>query len=206
MKDSVRPRLLAAFALAAGLASLSSVAPSSLEAQSTELRVQAALAAAPAERKDGATVIGMVEGQGVVVLREGNNDLICLAPEPGAERFNAACYHESLEPYMARGRALVAEGITDSAKRYEIRWAEADAGTLPMPDKAATSYLLQGPIEAWNTTTGEIGPEALLRWVVYVPWATAASTGLSEEAVTGGPWLMFPGTAGAHIMITPPRP
>jgi len=42
--------------------------------------------------------------------------------------------------------------------------------------------------------------------VVYVPYATAATTGLPTRPAPGVPWLMDPGTAGAHIMISPPRP
>jgi hypothetical protein len=45
-----------------------------------------------------------------------------------------------------------------------------------------------------------------LRWVIYVPFATAETTGLSTKPVENGPWLMDPGTPGAHIMITPTRP
>ena len=43
------------------------------------------------------------------------------------------------------------------------------------------------------------------RWVIYVPFATGESTGLATRpAGPGVPWLMDPGTAGAHIMISPP--
>ena len=39
-----------------------------------------------------------------------------------------------------------------------------------------------------------------------VPFATAESTGLATKPIAGGtPWLMNPGTGGAHIMISPPR-
>ena len=45
------------------------------------------------------------------------------------------------------------------------------------------------------------------RWVVYVPFATGETTGLATRpAGPGVPWLMDPGTGGAHIMISPPRP
>jgi hypothetical protein len=43
------------------------------------------------------------------------------------------------------------------------------------------------------------------RWVFYWPFATAESTGLSTKNQMGTPWLMYPGTAGAHIMISPPK-
>ena len=56
-----------------------------------------------------------------------------------------------------------------------------------------------------DPATGQI-VEAYTRWVVYTPYATPESTGLSATPVPGGPWLMFPGKPTAHIMINPPRP
>jgi hypothetical protein len=39
--------------------------------------------------------------------------------------------------------------------------------------------------------------------VVYIPFATPGSTGLSATSVAGAPWIMYPGTPKAHIMFTP---
>jgi hypothetical protein len=64
-------------------------------------------------------------------------------------------------------------------------------------------YVLTG--DGFDAASGSVA-NPFLRWVVYTPWATAESTGLSgAPGAPGAPWLMFPGTAGAHIMITPPR-
>ena len=44
------------------------------------------------------------------------------------------------------------------------------------------------------------------RYVVYIPFATQESTGLSlRPNGQGHPWLMNPGTHRAHIMISPPE-
>ena len=106
---------------------------------------------------------------------------------------------------MERGRALRVEGVTEGGERNRIRWEEAEAGTLAMPEKPASLYILAGSADVWDPATGEVDG-ASLRWVVYTPWATGESTGLSEMPVAGGPWLMFPGTPGAHIMVTPIPP
>ena len=37
--------------------------------------------------------------------------------------------------------------------------------------------------------------------VVYIPFATPESVGLTATPTTNGPWLMFPGTPKAHIMM-----
>jgi hypothetical protein len=140
----------------------------------------------------------------LVTLREGSNELICLADDPTDDRFSVACYHESLEPYMARGRDLVSRGIADGNERLQIRWKEAEEGVLAMPEDPATLYVLTG--STYDPETGQVA-DSYLRYVVYTPWATIESTGLSDAPMgPGSPWLMYPGTAGAHIMISPPRP
>ncbi|MEZ4416289.1 MAG: hypothetical protein R3E10_11140 [Gemmatimonadota bacterium] len=178
--------------------------PSGLAAQvpPAAQQITAALLAAPEEKRDAATVLGFDRSGALVTLRQGSGDLVCLADTPGDDTFSVACYHESLEPYMARGRALREAGTTDGNEINRVRWSEADAGRLSMPDKPASLYVLSGG--AFDVATGT-APGASLRWNIYVPWATAESTGLSDRPVAGGPWLMFGGTPGAHIMIVPVR-
>ena len=84
--------------------------------------ISSALLPLPEAYRDGATVLGYGEDGMVSVVREGNNGMYCLADKPGDERFQAVCYHESLEPFMARGRELRAQGVTGRAvleKRHE---------------------------------------------------------------------------------------
>ncbi|MEO0474328.1 MAG: hypothetical protein AAF206_32265, partial [Bacteroidota bacterium] len=135
--------------------------------------------------------------------REGTNNLICLADNPNQEGFQVVCYHRSLEPMMARGRALRAEGKSP-AEAFEIREAEAKAGTLDLPENPATLHVLQGPNGEYDAATASV-KNANYRYVVYIPFATAQSTGLpTKPMVKGGPWIMDAGTHKAHIMITPP--
>ena len=165
-------------------------------------QIAAALQAAPEDRRAAAQVLGYDAAGTLGVLRPGTNDLICLADDPADDRFSVACYHDSLEPFMRRGRELDAAGVTGEA-RMKQRYAEADAGTLKMPKKPATLYVLSG--SGFDPATGKVA-DPYLRYVIYTPWATQESTGLPlSPPGPGGPWIMFPGTAGAHIMITPPK-
>lgn len=171
-------------------------------------QIAGAVQAAPEDRRAGAQVLGYVvegvEGEKTVVavLRPGSNDLVCLADKPGDDKWSVACYHQSLEPFMRRGRELEAAGVPGD-ERMKRRWAEADAGTLAMPKTPATLYVLSGT--RFDAATGKV-VDPYLRYVVYTPYATQESTGLPlSPPGPGGPWLMFPGTAGAHIMITPPK-
>jgi hypothetical protein len=170
-------------------------------APSPEVQIAAAVLAAPAELRDGATVLGYTTQRELVKLREGRNELICLAADPSKSRFSVACYHRDLEPYMARGRELAAQKVTGQAS-HDIRWKEIADGTLSIPREPRTLYVLTGT--GFDTASGKV-TDAYLRWVIYVPFATPESTGLSTKASDSAPWLMYPGTAGAHIMINPPK-
>ncbi len=174
---------------------------SAAEAPGPEAQIAAAVLAAPADLRDGAAVLGYNAQGELVKLREGKNELICLASDPGKTAFSVACYHKDLEPYMARGRELVAQKITGQA-RNDIRWKEVAEGKLTMPREPRTLYVLTGT--SYDASSGRVA-DAYLRWVIYVPYATAESTGLSTKPSDNAPWLMSPGTAGAHIMINPPR-
>jgi hypothetical protein len=178
--------------------------PSADQTPSAADQIAAAVQAAPVGDRAGAMVYGFRADGSLTTLREGTNSLICLADDPNSEGWSVACYHDSVEPYMARGRELRAEGVTDAGEVAQLRWAEAEAGTLQMPETPATLYVLTG--DGFDVESGTVG-NAYLRWVIYTPWATAETTGLSPQPPgPGAPWLMFPGTAGAHIMIMPAPP
>ena len=163
------------------------------------VQIAGAVLAAPEERREGAAVLGYNDQGELVTLREGKNDLICLASDPSKTSFSVACYHRDLEPYMARGRELLARKVSGNA-RNEIRWKEMAEGKLPLPREPRTLYVLSGSV--FDSTSGKVA-DAYLRWVIYVPYATPESLGLSTKASDNAPWLMYPGTAGAHIMIKP---
>ena len=163
-------------------------------------QIASAILAAPKERRSEATVLGYNAKGEVVTLRPGTNDLICLANDPAGKTFSVACYHKDLEPFMARGRELATQGLKGK-DRHEERWKEVTAGKVPMPHEARMLYVLTG--SGYDSSKGEV-IKPYLRWVVYVPYATPESTGLSTTPGPA-PWLMYPGTPGAHIMISPPK-
>ncbi len=66
-----------------------------------------------------------------VALKEGAIEFIVLAGDPDRDRFSAGCYHKDLEPFMARGRALKAEGKKHQ-DIFDLREAEVKAGALKM--------------------------------------------------------------------------
>lgn len=162
-------------------------------------QIAGAVTPLPESMRGGAKVLGYNASFKLTTLREGTNGMICLADNPQEPPFHPACYHESLEPFMSRGRELRASGVKGD-QVDTVRFAEAKSGKLKMPTQPASLYQIFGPPNSFNATTGAVtGAQAL--FVVYTPFATQKSTGLLATPRKDGPWLMYPGTPKAHIMI-----
>lgn len=171
-----------------------------LSSLSAEKQIKAAVSPAPEDLQAGAEVKGYDENGNLVTLREGNNQLICIADDPKQENFHVACYHEDLEPFMKRGRKLKAKGFSrkevDSLRRKEIK-----DGKIKLPQKPMALYSLTGSESAFDYSTGQVINASPL-YVIYIPYATEKTTGLSKKpASKGAPWIMEPGTPWAHIMV-----
>ncbi|SMO36794.1 hypothetical protein [Fodinibius sediminis] len=168
-----------------------------------EQQIMAAVSAAPESLQAEATVLGYqtASDSTLSVLRKGTNKLICIADDPKSTDFHVACYHQDLEPFMKRGRQLKAKGM--SRKEIDlIRRSEIRSGKIPMPERAMALYALSGPDDAVDYEERAIDDVSPL-YVVYLPNATAESTGLPLRPFSkGAPWLMEPGTPWAHIMIS----
>ena len=168
---------------------------------SADQQIAAAVLAAPADLRADATVLGYAPDGHFTTLRQGRGALTCLASDPKAERFHVACYQRSLEPFMARGRDLRARGVTGDGVD-SVRFAEVRSGKIRMPRHPAVLYSLTGPADSFDPATGT-APKARPLFVVYVPFATGRSMGLSTTPAEGTPWIMHPGTPKAHIMFQP---
>ncbi len=163
----------------------------------TDIQIQQAILALPEEFREGAMVLGYKGSSELTVIREGNNTMICLADDPRMDGFKVVGYHKDLDPFMQLGRTLKKEG--KSVKEiFEIRKDEIKSGNINIRDGSllyvvSCQYDEQGqPIDLYQ------------RFVVYMPFATAESTGLAlTPSYPGGPWIMDPGTHRAHIMINP---
>lgn len=176
-------------------------APAEVVFPSVERQVSGAVLPLPEAMRAGAKVLGWRAAGPMVVLREGSNGMICLADDPSDARFHAACYQQSMDPFMARGRALRALGVkgdeVDSTRFREVR-----EGKLAVPKTPAALWSVTAEEGAWNPATGEVTKGRPL-YVIYMPFATEASTGIPATPARGTPWLMHPGTPKAHVMFVP---
>jgi hypothetical protein len=180
------------------------VAPTlAAQQKSAEQLIAEAVSPLPEPLRDGATVASRTGGAKLSVIRQGSNPMICLTDDPAVEGFHAACYHRDLEPFMEAGRRARAEGKSGDEVR-ELRLAEIDAGKWSMPRQASALYSLTAPEGSFDYEAGTATGGRRL-YVIYVPYATEESIGVSAEGAPDRPWLMHPGTPFAHLMILPPE-
>ena len=187
---------------AAALAAASTFLPNISAAQKVPPiaeQITAAVLPLPEALRAGAGVMGYKTADKLEVLRPAKNGMICLADDPNADEFHVACYADTMEPFMARGRALRASGVK-GPQVDTIRFAEAKKGTLKMPTAPAALYQLTGPAGDFDAVTGKTKSSRAL-FVLYMPYSTPQTTGITDKP-GAGPWMMYPGTPKAHLMLS----
>jgi hypothetical protein len=190
------------FAVALMITAGATTASAQAQVKSSEIQIASAVSPLPPEFRADAKVLGYVAGSNrLTELRAGGGAFICLADDPGDERFHVACYHNSLEPFMARGRELRANGVKGQGVD-SVRFAEIKSGKLAMPKNPAALYSITLKLDEVQAN-GAVPATAKPLYVVYIPFETAESTGLPKTPAAGMPWIMFPGTPKAHIMFVP---
>ncbi len=155
---------------------------------SVEQQIKEALMPLPEDLRAGAAVIGYNAESEEVLLRSGSTEFTCTADSP-ATGFFVACFPNIIAEYRTRSAELLATGIPEEEYR-DIVSAEIEGGTLRVPDRSVIYYLSGPNLE-----------NALPLLAIYLPGATAESTGLSTSPNPFRPWLMFAGTPAAHVMI-----
>jgi hypothetical protein len=183
------------------LAAAATASPAAAQVQPLAWQIAAAVLPLPDSMRAGAEVLGYKTAGGPLVeIRAGTNNMICLTDNPDIPGYAANCYHKSLEPFMRRGREIRAAGITRHTQVDSVRLAEIEAGTLKMPTGPAALYSLYADSLDFDPMAGRPkGSRTLV--VIYIPYATEASTGISVLPLVDLPWLMYPGKPWAHLMI-----
>jgi hypothetical protein len=164
------------------------------KAMSKEDKIKEAVLPLPDDLKAGATVVVYDEKTGErQVLRQGTNVIEC---QPKAKDGFVRCYNKVLAPRRDMEAKLRAQGKSDDEVTKAIR-AATEAGQLKPTPFGTMSY-------RYSDDPGRIK----LLWVISVPNATPEQLGVSTESQrdaalkgNGKPWMMLPGTPGAHIMI-----
>lgn len=161
-----------------------------LFAQTPSEAVDRALAAAPRQMKDGATVIQWKADGTYDTLKKGTNRLLCYdrSGEPGRQPFAVQCTSIGNLERVAQNRKF--EAMTDrEARQKAIEAAEAN-GTRVKPEFGSV----------WYDMNGADKDHARIHVTIAVPGATSQSMGLPDNPGKGGVWIMNAGTTTAHIM------
>ena len=149
-----------------------------------------ALAAAPPQMREGATIIKWKPDFTYETVRKGTNRLVCYdrSGEPGRQPFAVQCTSIGNLDRVAQNRKF--DMITDkAAKQAAIDAAEMN-GTRVKPEYGSVFYMMNGPdMEHARPHT-----------TIALPGATTQSTGLPDNPKQGGAWIMNAGTTTAHLM------
>ncbi len=159
-------------------------------AQTPEETIERALAAAPRQMKEGATVIKWKADNTYDTLKKGTNKLVCYdrSGDPGAQPFAVQCTSLANLDRVAQNRKF--EAISDKAARQAALDAAEKDGTRVKPEFGSVWLTMNGPDQA----------HARIHTTIAVPGATAQSMGLPDNNRQGGVWIMNAGTSTAHLM------
>lgn len=152
--------------------------------------IDRALAAAPRQMKEGATVIKWKADLTYETLKKGTNHLVCYdrSGEPGRQPFAVQCTSIANLERVAQNRKF--EAMADKTARQAALNAAEENGSRVKPEYGSVWLDMNGPDQE----------HAHIHTTIAVPGATTQSTGLPDNPKQGGAWLMNPGTSTAHIM------
>jgi hypothetical protein len=170
-----------------GVLAVSASAP----AQTADETIERALAAAPRQMKEGATVIKWKADNTYDTLKKGTNRLVCYdrSGDPGQQPFAVQCTSIANLDRVAQNRKF--EAIADkTARQAAIEAAEKD-GSRVKPEFGSVWLTMNGADQAHATH---------IHTTIAVPGATTQSLGLPDKPGQGGVWIMNAGTSTAHLM------
>jgi heme oxygenase len=181
--------LAAAFALTSPLAAFAG------QSAAVDKQIAEAVKILPEDLRAGATVVTYDAATGArKVLRQGTNFLEC---QPRMADGFTRCYSKTLAPRRDFEAKLRAQKKTDEEISKAVAAAQAD-GTLP---KSSSTGMMSYRGYDKRDRIQDL-------WVISLPNRTPESVGVStvsqrDAALEGKglPWMMLPGTPGAHIMI-----
>ena len=147
------------------------------------------LLAAPANQREGATVIKWKPDFTYDTLKKGTNRLVCYdrSGQPTQQAFSLECTSIGNLARVAQNMKFEAMGD----KRQAMLDAAEKDGTRVKPEFGSIFYNLGGADREHTRA----------HMTVAVPMATAQTMGLPDTNKEGGAWIMNAGTSTAHIMI-----
>ena len=147
--------------------------------------IKSAMSAAPLAIAQGATIVTMDEKMNMKTLRAGTNGWTCFPDMPTTPGADPMCVDKN-----------------------GLDWAHAwMAHKTPPADKMGFGYMLAGGSDASNSDPFATKPAAGGRWVDTGPHVMILNIGTKFDGYpttadnTKVPYVMFPGTPYAHLML-----
>ena len=147
--------------------------------------IKSAMSAAPLAIAQAATIVTMDDKMNMKTLRAGTNGWTCLPDMPATPGADPMCLDKN-----------------------GVEWVHAwMARKNPPPDKMGFGYMLAGGSDASNTDPFATKPAAGGRWVDTGPHVMILNIGTKFDGYpttadnTKVPYVMFPGTPYAHLML-----
>ena len=147
--------------------------------------IKSAMSAAPLSIAQGATIVTMDDKMNMKTLRTGTNGWTCMPDLPTTPGADPMCLDKN-----------------------GLAWAHAlMSHTNPPADKMGFGYMLMGGSDASNTDPFATKPAPGDKWVDTGPHVMVLNIGTkfdgypTTSANTKVPYVMFPGTPYAHLML-----
>ncbi len=159
-------------------------------AQTPADAIATALAAAPANLREAATVIKWKPDFTYDTLKKGTNRLVCYDRSgfPEQQAYSIEC--TSIANLDRAAQNIKFEAVGDKVKTQAMLDAAEKDGTRVKPEFGSVWYHMMGPDRE----------HARPHMTIAVPGATTQSLGLPDNARQGGVWIMNAGTTTAHLM------
>lgn len=159
-------------------------------AQEPDAAIEKALSAAPAQMRDGATVIKWKADFTYETLRKGTNRLVCYDRSGFPEQMPLSIECTSVANLDRVAQNLKFESGGDKVKTQALLDAAEKDGTRVKPEYGSVWYHILGPDKE----------HARVHMTIAVPGATTQSIGLPDNNKAGTVWIMSAGTSTAHLM------
>jgi hypothetical protein len=184
-------------ALAGAFAASTLFVAGTASAQSVEEKIAEAVRPLPDDLKAGATVYYYDANGDRKVLREGTNMVECQPKDP--------------KDGFTRCSSKVTADRRDFRAKLEAQGKKPEEISKLMEAATKAGTIKPAPFGAMSYRYSDDDKRIQLLWVMSVPGATPETIGVSTVSQRdaalkghGKPWLMLPGTPGAHIMIPIP--
>ena len=153
--------------------------------------IEKALMAAPANLREGATVIKWKPDFTYDTLKKGTNRLVCYDRSgfPLQQPFSVEC--TMITNLDRAAQNLKAEATGDKANSEAMLAEMEKNGTRAKPEFGSV----------WYHVSGADKDHLRNHMTIAVPMATEKTLGLPENGRGGGVWIMNAGTTTAHLMI-----